>query len=227
MQVSRMFTRIVPSYDLMNSLMSGGRDRSWRELAAALADPPAGGRALDVATGTGDVALALALAGRACQVVGVDACAAMVASGAMKASGSRYGGQLRFALSDALALPFRDAAFDCVTIAFGIRNIADPVGAFREMRRVVKPGGRVVCLEIMPPEGGFLGRCYRFYLTRFIPLLGGWVSGHPEAYHYLSTSVLNFLSPPALQEQMEAAGFSSVAYRELTFNTIALHVGVR
>lgn len=224
-RVSRMFARIAPSYDLMNRLMSAGRDQSWRRLAAELTALPPGGLALDVATGTGD--LALVLAERAGRVVGADPCAGMVEPGAGKAAGAGLRERVRFVLSDAHALPFAAARFDGVTVAFGVRNMADPLAAFREMVRVVKPGGRVVCLEIMPPGRGLLGRLYHIYLTRFIPFLGGLVSGQPEAYHYLSNSVLAFSSAAELRAIMERAGLVDVSWRNLNLRTIAIHVGQR
>jgi len=224
-QVSRMFARIVPTYDLMNRLMSAGQDQAWRQLATALAAPPADGAALDVATGTGDLAIALARQTR--YVVGVDVCEPMLEPAAKKVVQARPKGQVRFMLADALALPFQDASFDCVTVAFGVRNMTDLVAVFQEMRRVVRPGGRVVCLEIMRPRRSFLGICYKFYLTRFIPMMGGLVSRDPDAYRYLATSVLGFNSPEELRDLMQAAGFSSVTYRTLNFATIALHVGIR
>lgn len=224
-QVSRMFARIVPTYDLMNRLMSVGRDQAWRQLATCLAGPPPDGAALDVATGTGDLAITLARQTR--YVVGVDVCQPMLGPAAKKVAQARLQGQVRFMLADALALPFQDASFDCVTVAFGVRNMSDLVAVFQEMRRVVRPGGRVVCLEIMRPRRSFLGICYEFYLTRVIPMMGGWVSRDPDAYRYLATSVMGFSSPEELRDLMQAAGFSSVTYHTLNFATIALHVGVR
>lgn len=224
-RVSRMFARIAPSYDLMNRLMSVGRDRGWRRQTVDLAAPPPGGLALDVATGTGD--LALLLAERTGRVVGSDACAGMVGPGVGKVAGSGLGSRIRFVLSDAQELPFQDERFDCVTVGFGVRNMGDPLAAFSEMRRVVKSGGNVVCLEIMPPSGGLLGRLYKLYLTRLVPLLGGLVSGQPEAYRYLSDSVLGFASPEELSSIMERAGLVQVTHRALNFGSIAIHVGTR
>lgn len=224
-QVSHMFARIVPTYDLVNRLMSAGQDQSWRRLAVALAAPPEHGRALDIATGTGD--LAIALAERAKRVVGVDFCAPMLVPAQEKIGRAGLKGEIALCQADALSLPFADESFDCVTVAFGVRNMVDLVAAFREMRRVVRPGGRVVCLEIMRPGTSLLGKGYQLYLTRVIPLLGGLISKDRAAYQYLSASVMGFRNAAELQEIMQAAQFSSVTYQTLNFSTIALHLGVR
>lgn len=224
-QVSRMFARIVPTYDLINRLMSAGQDQSWRRLAVAYAAPSAHGIALDIATGTAD--LAMALAEKTQRVIGVDLCAPMFAPAKEKIRQAGVNGRITLCQADALSLPFADESFDCATVAFGVRNMADLVAAFREMRRVTRPGGRVVSLEIMRPGSGLVGKGYEFYLTKVIPLLGGLVSKDPEAYRYLSASVMGFRSPEELRDIMLVAGFSSVTYRTLSFATIALHVGVR
>jgi demethylmenaquinone methyltransferase/2-methoxy-6-polyprenyl-1,4-benzoquinol methylase len=219
--VSRMFGRIARKYDLVNRLMSGGRDEAWRAFAARLAAGPKPGLALDVATGTGDLALALQRTG--CRVVGLDPCAEMVGFGLDKTSAR----SVSFTLGDAHSLPFHGEAFDCVTVAFGVRNMADPVSAFQEMGRVLRPEGRVACLEIMPPAPGFVGSCYGLYLNRFVPWLGGLISGQPDAYRYFSNSVMHFQDPESLKAIMEAAGLTHVTYYLMHLKTIAIHVGVR
>ena len=219
--VTRMFGRIAGKYDLVNRVMSGGRDEAWRTLAARLAAGPQPGLALDVATGTGDLALALQRTG--CRVVGLDPCAAMVGRGLDKTTGR----SICFTLGDAHCLPFHGEAFDCVTVAFGVRNMADPVVAFQEMGRVLRPGGRIACLEIMPPAPGFVGRCYGLYLNRFVPWLGGLISGQPDAYRYFSNSVMHFRDPESLKAIMEEAGLAQVTYYLMHLRSIAIHVGVR
>lgn len=219
-RVNGMFARIAHRYDLMNRLMSAGRDQAWRAEAARLAAPAPGARALDVATGTAD--LAIALRARECDVVGLDTCDAMLRLGQDKA-----GSSTRFILGDAHSLPFQGEAFNCVTVAFGVRNMADPLAAFQEMHRVLSPGGRAVCLETMPPDDSLLGHCYQLYLNRFIPHLGGWVTGEPEAYRYFSSSVMTFRDSEGLKAVMLEAGFSSVEYHLLNLGTMAIHVGVK
>lgn len=235
-RVSGMFARIAHRYDLMNRLMSAGRDQAWRTEAALLAAPTPGARALDVATGTAD--LAIALRERDCEVVGLDPCDAMLRLGKEKSrrdvmlseakhleEGKR--GSVTFLLGDAHSLPFQGEAFDCVTVAFGIRNMEDPVAAFREMHRVLRPGGRIVCLEIMPPAQGLAGRCYQLYLNKFIPWLGGRVSGQPDAYEYLSGSVMAFKGPMGLKALIEQSAFAQVHYHLLHLGSIAIHLGVK
>jgi len=221
--VSGMFTRIAGRYDLMNRLMSGGQDQEWRRLTARLATPEPVGLALDVATGTAD--LALALLDRAQRVVGADPSDGMLALGEQKVKAGGASSRIDLVRCDSQWLPYGDGRFDCVTAAFGIRNMADPVQAFGEMRRVLRSGGRVACLEIMPPANGLLGRAYQVYLTRLIPALGGLVSRQPAAYRYLSDSVLAFRTPEELAAMMRQAGLRNVRYQTLNLGTIALHTG--
>lgn len=221
--VSGMFTRIAGRYDLMNRLMSAGQDQAWRRLTARLAAPQPVELALDVATGTAD--LALALLERSQRVVGADPSDGMLRLGEQKVAAAGTTDRIELVRCDSQWLPYGDAHFDCATVAFGIRNMADPVQAFSEMRRVVRPGGRVVCLEIMPPSNGLLGRAYQVYLTRFIPALGGLVSRQPAAYRYLSDSVLAFRTPEELAAMMRQAGLQNVVYQTLNLGTIALHTG--
>ncbi len=222
-RVSGMFSRIAGRYDLMNRLMSAGQDQAWRARMAFLAAPLPVDRALDVATGTADSALALL--GRAKRVVGADPSDGMLRLGAAKVAAAGAAGRIGLVAADAQWLPFGDAAFDCATVAFGIRNMADPGRAFAEMGRVVRPGGRVVCLEIMPPSNSLLGKGYDLYLTRLIPLVGGWISHQPDAYRYLSDSVLAFRTPEELRDLMTQAGLTQVTFRTLNVGTMALHVG--
>lgn len=216
--VQRMFNQIVPRYDLMNRLMTGGLDRRWRALAAAAA-LPAGRRVLDVATGTGDLALDLARAG-ARQVVGADFAAAMLAAAKRK-----VGAGIPLVLADAQRLPFGDATFDAVTNAFLLRNLSDLDLGLREMRRVLRPGGRLVCLEITRPAPGPFASLFALYFYRLVPILGGLLTGERQAYRYLPNSLTTFPRAPELASRIRDAGFSAVTYQTLAFGTVALHVG--
>jgi demethylmenaquinone methyltransferase/2-methoxy-6-polyprenyl-1,4-benzoquinol methylase len=228
-----MFGRIVPRYDAMNRLMTGGRDAVWRRLAVrhALAGRPAGtARVLDVATGTGDLALALA-AGGAGPVIGSDFARPMLEAAAAKGraapDGARSAGGVHWVVGDALALPFPDAAFDACTVAFGLRNMADYGAALREMGRVLRPGGRLVCLELTPYRRPVLGRLFGWYFARVVPVVGGLLSGDRDAYRYLPTSVAAFPSATALAALVADAAFTDVSFRLLGGGTVALHVATK
>jgi demethylmenaquinone methyltransferase / 2-methoxy-6-polyprenyl-1,4-benzoquinol methylase len=222
--VAAMFDRIAPRYDRLNRLLSLGIDRAWRREAVreALADAPA--RVLDVATGTGDLALMLKRARPACDVTAIDFSDAMLAIAAAKAARARLDLSLRRA--DALALPFDDGAFDALTVAYGVRNFADVERGLAEMRRVVRRGGRVVVLEFPPPPPNVAGRALRWYGRRVMPTIGGWISGDPSAYAYLPASTEAFLTPAELSAALAAAGFAAVRHRLQSLGVSALHVGV-
>ncbi len=221
-QVRRMFDRIVPRYDLLNRLMSLGMDGRWRRAAAAAAQP-AGGHALDVGAGTGDLALELRRQG-AERVVAADFSAEMLAAARAKPSVDRDAG-LALALADALHLPFPDATFDCVTNAFLLRNLADLPAGLAEMARVLKPGGRLVCLDMTQPPPGPFGSLYRWYFNHLLPPLAGAISGDPDAYRYLPHSLQGFPSAPEMAAILADIGLSDVRYRLLAGGTVALHSG--
>jgi demethylmenaquinone methyltransferase/2-methoxy-6-polyprenyl-1,4-benzoquinol methylase len=221
--VRAMFDDIAPRYDLANAVLSLGLDRGWRRQAVALATAHGPRDVLDVATGTADLALALRRARPTARVVGVDFSEAMLARGRAKAA--RQGVDVRLEVGDGTDLPYPDASFDAVTIAYGLRNFADVDAGLREFRRVLRPGGRLVVLEFPPPPRGAFGRLFRFYFTRVMPVVGGLVSGRRSAYAYLPASVLAFPAPDALAERMRSAGFVGVHYRLQTFGVSALHRG--
>ncbi|MGD9695642.1 MAG: bifunctional demethylmenaquinone methyltransferase/2-methoxy-6-polyprenyl-1,4-benzoquinol methylase UbiE [Thermoleophilia bacterium] len=221
-QVRQMFDRIAPRYDLLNRTMTAGLDGRWRRAAAAAADLAAGERALDVCCGTGDLALALAdrVTGSG-EVVGIDFSEEMVARAGAK--GAAHGGPLSFQVGDALDLPFPDDAFDAAAVAFGIRNVDDLDRGIAEMARVVRPGGRVVILEITTPPR--LRAFYGLWFDRVVPRLGRVLGRDGAAYSYLPASVKRFPEPRALAAHMARAGLTDVRWRPLAAGIIALHHG--
>ncbi|MFN8445059.1 MAG: ubiquinone/menaquinone biosynthesis methyltransferase [Caldilineaceae bacterium] len=221
--VNQMFTRIAPTYDLMNRLMTFGMDQSWRRQLLQLANLPLHGSLLDIGTGTGDIAQEARTRYPGLQAYGADFTYEMMAVG--KASPARS--TLPFMQADTFHLPFADDSFDAVVSGFLIRNVVDRVTAFREQARVTKPGGRVLCLETTPPSNAALGPLVSFYVFQILPLIGGLISGDPAAYRYLPQSTVEFPAPPQLQGMMEQAGLVNVFYQEQNFGTVAIHVGTK
>ncbi|MGH7776392.1 MAG: ubiquinone/menaquinone biosynthesis methyltransferase [Candidatus Dormibacterales bacterium] len=218
-QVRAMFDRISGRYDLLNTILSGGSDRRWRRAAARECGLGPGGRALDVACGSGRLVRELERLAGTGLVVGLDFSAGMLAV-ARQERPSR-----RLVRSDALRLPFRASSFDAVTIAFGLRNLADPGLGLAEMRRVTREGGRLVILEFVRPGPGPSGRVYRAYLRRVLPLLGWLVGGDRLAYRYLSDTVDSYRTLEELRGLAEAAGWRQVRLRPLTLGTVGIVSG--
>lgn len=226
-RVRRMFAAIAHRYDLNNRLHSFGRDQAWRRRAVALAATTPADEVLDVACGTGDLAEAFADAGVA-SVTGLDYTGPMLALAAGKAARRRVVPRPRYVLGDAQALPFPGARFDVVSIAFGIRNVADPDGALREFHRVLRPGGRVVVLEFGRPRNRALRRLNDLYAKRVMPVTAGWLAGDRSgAYRYLPRSIDAFLGPTALAGAVAAAGFEMRDQVALTFGVAVVTVGVK
>jgi demethylmenaquinone methyltransferase/2-methoxy-6-polyprenyl-1,4-benzoquinol methylase len=221
-EVQAMFDRIAARYDLLNRVMTAGLDRRWREAAAAAADVAVGESALDVCTGTGDLAFALARrvtpTGR---VVGADFAEKMLERARAKAADRSE--NVEFVQADALALPFADDTFDGATVAFGIRNVSDLAKGLSEMARVVRPGGRVVILEITTPQR--LRRFYELWFDRVVPLLGKLLGRDGAAYGYLPASVKRFPEPRALAATMVEAGLEDVRWQLFAGGIVALHYG--
>ena len=210
--VQRMFDRIAPVYDAMNRTMTAGLDRRWRRITAE-AVVHRGDEVLDACCGTGDLAIACARAGG--RVTGLDFSERMLERARRKAP------ELEWVSGDLLALQFADASFDAATVGFGVRNVEDLDGALGELRRVLRPGGRVGILEITPPRG-FLRPFYRFWFDGVVPLLGKLLPGG-SAYTYLPASVRRFPEPEDLASLIASAGFRDVRYRTFAGGIVALH----
>jgi len=222
--VRAMFARIVPRYDLVNRLMTMGLDRRWRRETAAIVRP-AGAFALDIATGTGDLALELVRQG-ARRVVGADFCADMLTAAVAKAARTDAAGKIAFVAGDTTRLPFHDDTFDCIVNGFMLRNVSELPTAFGELARVLKPGGRLACLDLTPPRGPLHG-LFGFYIGRVVPLLGGAVSGHYFAYRWLGQSLRPHPDADTMAAIMRAAGLGEVGYRLTGFCTVAIHYAIK
>jgi demethylmenaquinone methyltransferase / 2-methoxy-6-polyprenyl-1,4-benzoquinol methylase len=221
----RMFSRIAHRYDLLNRVMTFDRDGAWRQAAAALAAPQGCRLALDMATGTGE--LAFVLASRAEQVVAVDICPQMLTIARAKARTRPKAGRIQFLLADGLRLPFAADTFDCIATAFALRNVVDLGVALAEMQRVVRPGGRVVCLELTRSPSRLLAALHALCLAGPIPALGHWLAGDAGAYRFLSTSLSQFPDAQQLAKAMRNRGFRRVGYHLYRVWPIALHVGIK
>ncbi len=219
-----MFARLVPRYDLMNRLMTLGLDQRWREATVALAGP-AGGLALDVATGTGDLALRLARRGWR-QVVALDFCPQMLAAAAGKIAAQGESGRVALIAGDALNLPFAADTFDCVVNAFLLRNVVDLAAALGEFRRVLRPGGRLVCLDLTHPPAA-MKLPLAFYRDTIVPFLGAAVSGDFDAYRYLGNSLKPYPDAQRLSALISRAGFAQVDYRLYGLGAVAIHRGCK
>ena len=218
-----MFDRIAPRYDLLNRLLSLGVDQAWRRRAVGALGLPSHARALDLATGTADLALRIARRHPHVRVVGLDPSAGMLAVGRDKVRAAGLGERISLQQGDAEALPFEQDAFDATSIAFGIRNVPDRERALSEMARVTRPGGRVVILELSEPRRGFLGPLARFHIRVLVPRLGALLSGARE-YRYLQTSVAAFPPPERFATLMEGSGLEVLEVSPLTFGVACLYV---
>lgn len=217
-RVSGMFDQVAAAYDRTNSVLSLGNDRFWRVATLKAVAPQRGERILDLAAGTGTSSMAFVPSGA--DVVAADFSRGMIAEGRR-----RHGDvpNLEFVQADATDLPFADGEFDAVTMSFGLRNVNDPRRALRELRRVTRPGGRIVVCEFSHPPSRAFNGLYRFYNDRVLPVVAKAVSSNAEAYDYLNESIRDWPDQPTLAAWMRDAGWSDVAYRNLTFGIVALH----
>jgi len=226
--VHEVFRSVAGNYDLMNDLMSLGIHRAWKADFAAHSGVQTGDRVLDLAGGTGDIsALMSRRVGDEGLVVLTDINEAMLDVGRRRLEDRGIVGNLRCALVDAEHLPFRDGEFDAVTIAFGLRNVTDKDQALREMRRVLRPGGRALILEFSAVEAEPLKKLYDTWSFGVLPLLGKWVAHDEDSYRYLAESIRKHPPQEELAEMMREAGFEDVRYRNLTGGIVAIHSGVR
>ena len=225
--IADLFTRIAGRYDLMNDLMTAGLHRRWKRQTARLTARGLKGKALDIATGTGDLALALSRCAGIDHTVGVDLLPEMVVLGRDKAKANGRAADTTLLLGDALNLPFPDGAFACATAGFSLRNMPDLARALAEMVRVVRPGGRVSTLELSPMPAGRASWLIRWYFHRLVPLMGQMVAGNRSAYTYLPDSVDVFLQADRLAELFMETGLVDVSYRRLGFGAVSLHWGHR
>lgn len=241
--VNQMFAGIANRYDLLNRVMTGGQDVNWRREVVALSQLPDAGRLLDVGTGTGDIAFEAKRIHNDAEVIGCDFTYEMMAVGRKKKAdhspvvAAASSAEVEFVQGDGLNLPFPENYFDAVTSGFLLRNVTDADVCLAEQRRVLKPGGRIVCLETSPPPSSFLGPLLRLYLLNAIPLMGRLLStgrsspgmeARPRdaAYHYLSQTTVAFQQPEEIVRKMERAGFRGVSFHRKMMGTVAIHVGV-
>ena len=223
----RMFSSIARRYDFLNHALSLNIDRRWRRELVRAADVGPGHRVLDVATGTADVAITFARRTQAAWITGLDPASGMLEVGHEKLTrDSGAGARVQLIEGDALDLPFADASFDAVTIAFGLRNLPDYARGVGEMARVLRPGGRLVVLEFLPPSGA-ARIVFRSYIATVLPLVGRAVSGSPEAYRYLASSIGSFIEAEDVRTLLSGAGLSSVTTQRLTGGIAGLHRGIK
>ncbi len=222
----QMFDGIAARYDFVNRVISLGIDQSWRRRTVRALELPESARVLDLATGTGDLALLIARAAPSSRVVGLDPSQKMLEIARTKVEKAGLGERVELVLGDAETLPFADATFDGVSIAFGIRNVPNRPRALAEMARVTKPGGRIAVLELSEPRGGVLGPLVRFHVHSVVPTLGALLSGAPE-YRYLQRSIAAFPPADEFAGMMRTAGLEVEPPHPLTFGVCHLYVGTR
>jgi demethylmenaquinone methyltransferase / 2-methoxy-6-polyprenyl-1,4-benzoquinol methylase len=228
LRVGGVFDSVAPRYDLMNDVMSAGLHRLWKRFTIAKTGLFAGQAALDVAAGSGDLALGLAeRVGRKGRVVVTDINAKMLAVGRDRLLDSGFAGNVDYVLCDAEALPFASSSFHCTTIGFGLRNVTDKDRALASLFRVLKPGGRLLVLEFSKPDLGPLAPLYELYSLQVLPRLGALLASDSDSYRYLAESIRRHPDQETLKAMMERAGFERCAYYNLSGGIVALHLGFK
>jgi demethylmenaquinone methyltransferase/2-methoxy-6-polyprenyl-1,4-benzoquinol methylase len=226
--VADVFHSVAARYDLMNDLMSGGIHRIWKRFTIVLSGVRLGNAVLDIAGGTGDLAARFAdIVGPTGRVVLADINDSMLKVGRDKLLDNGRLGSLEFVQADAQYLPFPDDTFDCITIAFGLRNVTDKDLALRSMLRVLKPGGRLLVLEFSKPDNPLLSKAYDTYSFSVLPLMGRLVANDADSYQYLAESIRMHPDQETLRDMMEEAGFSRCEYHNMTGGVVALHKGIK
>lgn len=226
-QVEQMFDSIAPAYDFMNRAMTLGIDKIWRKKAVKMIARSAPKRILDVATGTGDLAIALSRAIPEAHIMGVDLSEGMITVGRNKIDKAGLGGRITLEAADCLALPFADGQFDALTVAYGVRNFADIPAGLREMQRVIRPGGMVCLVELSTPVNPVVKPLYHLYTRGIIPMVGRLISKDTRAYSYLPESIEAVPQRENMLELMEGAGFTATAFRALTFGVCTIYTGLK
>lgn len=226
-QVRRMFDSIAPAYDVMNRLMTLGIDRRWRRQTVRAAVEGRPSDILDIATGTGDLAIALAKAAPQAHVTGVDLSEGMVNIGIRKVADAGLSDRVSLRTADALALPFADNSFDTVTVAFGVRNFEHLAEGYAEMLRVLRPGGRLCVLELTPPSSPLIKPFYAVYTRGVIPVIGRMLSGDSSAYTYLPRSIAAVPARCEMTRLMTDAGFADATWRQFTFGVCTLYTATK
>ncbi len=223
-QVREMFDSIAPAYDFMNRAMTFGIDRLWRRRAVGLLADVPHGDILDIATGTGDLAILMARSFPQSRVTGIDLSEGMVGIGRKKINDCGLDGRVTLGIADCLAMPYPDASFDCITCAYGVRNFQDLLAGYREMLRVLRPGGRIVILELSTPSSAIVRPLYEFYTRAIIPFAGRMVSKDTRAYSYLPESIAAVPQCGEMCGLMIEAGFAEASFISLTFGTCTIYI---
>lgn len=224
-RIRDMFDSIAPRYDFLNRLLSFGIDKKWRRFAVRQIRFTEGGKILDVATGTADVALEIAaVTPSSVTIAGVDFSQQMIDLGKVKIESSPFAGRITLHVAPCEDIPFGDNSFDSATIAFGIRNVVDRLCGLKEILRTLKPGGRIVILEFSNPRSKAFKALYNFYFLKILPVIGGLFSTF-SAYKYLPDSVLEFPSRDEFKKLMTESGFENVSHRDLTFGIASVYTG--